>query len=545
MDSNKRHGRVRTFRNQLALYFCAAILLLCGRARAQQCDFYPIALSAQQLSNAAPGTLLTDIYNGTQPGNFGWLSWGGSPSEPTLVASLIAPGNSATYVNPDSPSDRQISIGDWISAKPGVSNSRNVRDALEALKSVDITIPVWNQTRGTGDHTAYRVANFARVRLVSYNLPRQNRISARFPGFTTCDRVNLAPVVSAGVDITSAVHTLPATVTLNGSVTDDGLPSPGAVTSSWSLLSGPGTVTFANSNATVTSATFGAAGIYVLQLSATDGELSSSNTVIVTVNRDNQAPVAFGQTVAVDEDNSTNIVLQGSDPDSDAVTFQVTTLPHFGTLAGSPPNLTYTPKPDFNGEDSFTFQVNDGQLDSAPAVVSITINAVNDAPMADAISVTNFENASATFTLSGSDVEGSVLTFVLLTAPSHGTLNVQTGTLGSPQLAYTPQTNFSGNDSFTFKVNDGVLDSATATVSITNVPVNLPPDVDAGVDQVVSEPTNSVVLQGVVTDDNFLGFDSVTVEWSKLSGAGAVTFTNTTSRTTSASLSAPVFTCCG
>src|SRR4029077_11641026 len=99
------------------------------------CALFPIALSAQQLSNATPGSVLSDILNGTQPGAFGWLSWGGSPSEPTLVNSLTPPGDSASYVNPDSPNDHQLNLGDWVQSKPGVSNSRKVCDALELLKT--------------------------------------------------------------------------------------------------------------------------------------------------------------------------------------------------------------------------------------------------------------------------------------------------------------------------------------------------------------------------------------------------------------------------
>jgi len=76
--------------------FVSVLLLLAAaqHARAaEQCELYPIALSAQQLSNAAPGMVL-DILNGAQPGNFGWLTWAGSPSEPTLVTSLTPPGDS-------------------------------------------------------------------------------------------------------------------------------------------------------------------------------------------------------------------------------------------------------------------------------------------------------------------------------------------------------------------------------------------------------------------------------------------------------------------
>ena len=104
------------------------------------CDLYPIALHTQSLAALAPGDVIPDTYNGTQPGNFGWLSCTGNPSEPALVASLTPPGNSETYVNPDNPNDHVVSVGDEVRGKPGVSNSSAVRAALKALKLIDITV---------------------------------------------------------------------------------------------------------------------------------------------------------------------------------------------------------------------------------------------------------------------------------------------------------------------------------------------------------------------------------------------------------------------
>jgi hypothetical protein len=91
-----------------------------------------------------------------------------------------AAGNSISA--PASPRPRpgdQIAVGKWVSAKPGVSNSKPIRDALDVLKAMDILVPIWDQARGSGERTAYRVAGFARVRLIDYNLPGQNRITAR------------------------------------------------------------------------------------------------------------------------------------------------------------------------------------------------------------------------------------------------------------------------------------------------------------------------------------------------------------------------------
>ena len=64
---------------------------------AASCTLYPIALHEDTLIGAEPGDILPDILNGTQPGNFGWLTWTGDNNVPTLVASLTSPGNSHTY----------------------------------------------------------------------------------------------------------------------------------------------------------------------------------------------------------------------------------------------------------------------------------------------------------------------------------------------------------------------------------------------------------------------------------------------------------------
>lgn len=498
------------------------------------CPLFPIALPAATLSNASPNTVLNDVFQGQQPGHFGWLTWAGSPSVPALAHSLTAPGDSATYVNPDLVSDHQVSVGDWVQGKPGVSNSKQVRDALDALKLHDILVPVWNETRGQGEDAAYRVVAFARVRLLDYQLAGQNRIRALFLGLESCSDANLPPAVSAGPDQTI---TLPAGASLNGSASDDGLPAGGALTASWSVVSGPGTVTFANPGAPATTATFGTHGTYVLRLTASDSQLAGSDDVLITVNRENRPPVADGQVLALVEDVPLDIVLAGGDPDGDALSFAIVTGPAHGSLSGVPPNVRYTPFADYNGPDSFSFKVNDGVLDSAAATVALTVMPENDPPVADSQSLTNLEDTPLSLTLSGADVEGSPVTFTLLTPPSHGTLNVAPGTLATPTLTYTPAPNYHGPDSFTFKVNDGVLDSAPATIALTVVSVNDIPLVDAGPDQLVTLPTTSVPLTAVVSDDVFDG-STLAVAWTAVSGPGQVTFAEATNPVTTATFSA-------
>jgi hypothetical protein len=153
---------------------------------AASCELYPIGLHVATLEDLRAGDLTWDIYNGTQPGTFGWLSWSGSPSAPTLARSLTPPGDSASYVNPENGSDRVLSVGDWVRGSPGISNSSAVRAALDRLSSRDIVVPVWYEARQQGSQASYRVVGFARVRLTDYRLSGQQRISARYLGSATC-----------------------------------------------------------------------------------------------------------------------------------------------------------------------------------------------------------------------------------------------------------------------------------------------------------------------------------------------------------------------
>jgi hypothetical protein len=108
---------------------------------------------------------------------------------------------------------------------------------------------------------------------------------APIPAAQLYPATNRAPVVNAGADRTI---TLPATTTLAGTASDDGQPSPPAAMSfAWSTVSGPGTVTFSNAAALGTTASFSAAGVYTLRLSASDSALTTTDDVVVTVNAAN------------------------------------------------------------------------------------------------------------------------------------------------------------------------------------------------------------------------------------------------------------------
>lgn len=98
---------------------------------------------------------------------------------------------------------------------------------------------------------------------------------------------NQPPTVNAGPDQTVG---LPHHATLNGSVTDDGLPEAGTLTITWTEVSGPSTVTFADASLAETTASFSLPGTYVLRLTASDTELTSNSDVTITVQPENHAP---------------------------------------------------------------------------------------------------------------------------------------------------------------------------------------------------------------------------------------------------------------
>jgi len=173
----------------------------------------------------------------------------------------------------------------------------------------------------------------------------------------------------------------------------------------------------------------------------------------------NELPVASNAAVVTAEDTPTNIVLRGSDPDSDPLVFTVLELPEHGTLSGTAPDLTYTPSNNFHGSDSFTFRVNDGEFDSDPATVSVTVNPVNDTPVAFDGHVSAPDGRPTRVRLAAMDVDGDALAHFVVGLPAHGSLS-GTGAI----RVYTPTNGYSGDDIFTFRATDGPTTSSVGTV---------------------------------------------------------------------------------
>ena len=198
-----------------------------------------------------------------------------------------------------------------------------------------------------------------------------------------------------------------------------------------------------------------------------DGELwSDTATVSITVTPVNDAPVANNMTETTVEDTAKTITLDATDVDSNTLTAEILSGPSHGHVSLSGLVVTYTPHANYNGPDSFTYKVSDGQANSNIATVTITVSPVNDAPVALSFEVELQENSSVEFNLLASDVDGDTLTFSFVSGTAHGTLNC-----AGVNCTYTPNPRWFGVDSFIYKANDRLLDSNEATVSITVTPL--------------------------------------------------------------------------
>jgi hypothetical protein len=201
----------------------------------------------------------------------------------------------------------------------------------------------------------------------------------------------------------------------------------------------------------------------------------------VTLTAVNDVPKATDISILPLEDTPYSGTLAATDSDSPVLTYSIETQPAHGTVSIT--NTTtgaylYTPSANYNGTDSFQYKANDGLADSNFATVSITVQAVNDAPQASDLSISTMEDGPCHGTLLATDNDSPTLSYSIVAQPEHGTVTITNSALGA--YIYTPSANYNGTDSFQFKANDGSSDSNVATVSITIQSVNDAPQLTPG-----------------------------------------------------------------
>jgi large repetitive protein len=302
--------------------------------------------------------------------------------------------------------------------------------------------------------------------------------------YTVTDGELTSNTATVSIDI-SAVNDAPTLADQSLNVAEDNELSGSLLAAAWdidsstltaAIVSGPahGTVTL-NADGTFTyqpNANYN--GPDSLIYSVTDGELTSNvATVSINVTAVNDASTLGDQSLTVAEDTELtgNLLATGADIDSASLTAAVVTGPVHGTVAlNADGTFSYQANANYNGADSFTYTVNDGELISNVATVSINVTAVNDAPTLGDQSLSVAEDTELTGDLlaTGADIDSTALTATIVTGPAHGMITVN----ADGAFSYQANANYNGPDSFTYTVNDGELASNVATVSIGITAVN-------------------------------------------------------------------------
>ncbi|WP_028116276.1 putative Ig domain-containing protein [Ferrimonas senticii] len=304
------------------------------------CSIYPLAISEATLGSPKLNTNFADIPTKSGAGNFSFLNWDGKKDANTLANSLIPPGNSEDYINPNNPSDNKVDIGDWVQGTPGVKNSSSIRSNLSALIDKSIIIPVWQKKQGKGSNQNYLIQKFAIIRLSGFKLNGKGWISFTFEGFTRCY---------------------------------------------------------------------------------------------------NEPPTVADAFLETEQNKPASINLPASDPDGDALTFEVVTPPQHGTFTFHNSELTYTPNLNFYGADELTFRANDGEDNSSVAKVTINVKRTNKPPVIISQAIEHaVEDSNYSYPVLAEDPnEDDVLNYQLVAAPRGMQIVADTGEITwLPDAAY-------------------------------------------------------------------------------------------------------------
>jgi hypothetical protein len=370
-----------------------------------------------------------------------------------------------------------------------------------------------------------------------------------FSAATGAMPINHAPIVNAGADQSIA---LPAVANLVGNASDDGAPI-ALLISNWSLVSGPGTVTFGNPSNPQTTAAFSVAGTYTLRLAVTDSSFLTSDDVVVTVagagstptNPTNKAPVVNAgpdQTTTL----SAGTILLGSASDDGLPNGNTLTIlwskvsgPAGSVMFSSASSLMTTANFPAAGTYTLRLTASDSLLSSSDDVV-ITVNATsptNQPPVVNAgpDQMITFP-AAATLAGTASDdglPSGSTLTSTWSKISGPGTV-----TFGNASsLNTTASFAISGSYTLRLTVSDSLLSTSDdIVVFVSPALTNHAPSVNAGNDISIVFPAGTT-LSGNATDDGLPSGSSLTVSWSKVSGPGTVVFVNANSLNASATFS--------
>ena len=209
----------------------------------------------------------------------------------------------------------------------------------------------------------------------------------------------------------------------------------------------------------------------------TGGRLNLNEAILAVADPPrNNPPIAANDSATIDAGTTATIAVlaNDSDPDGDAISLDsfATTSAAGGAVTPSGNSLVYRPASGFAGNDSFSYTISDGNGDTDSATVNVTVESVNQPPIAvNDVAITD-ENSSVTIAVLANDLDpdGDRISLTGVSSPGNGSVSI-----GNNQVIYSPDADFAGNDSFRYTISDAQdTDAATVTVTVESV-VNQPP----------------------------------------------------------------------
>ncbi|QLE87645.1 tandem-95 repeat protein [Shewanella sp. Scap07] len=336
--------------------------------------------------------------------------------------------------------------------------------------------PITGQLSGTPDNED--VGSYANLII---SVTDNDGASASLPPFTiTVVNVNEAPVISGSPNLSVLVgEAYSFTPQATDSDTDDTL--------RFSIANKPSWLNFNTTTGALTGApTAEDVGTSLpISLTVSDGELSATlasfNIEVIAVNR---APTTNNYGLTLAEDSSLAITPRATDEDGDPLSYRLVTPPQHGELQSNGQVWLYQPEADYNGQDSFEFTASDGEFESQVATVTLTISAVNDAPVAIVDNLSFSQNEANQYSLNvlsnDYDVDGDELSIV------NASVDVGTVTIEDNQLVYQAIAGIQGSINIQYMISDGSKQTAQtiATFSLgdadnSNLPtLTLPDDIE-------------------------------------------------------------------
>ena len=340
-------------------------------------------------------------------------------------------------------------------------------------------------------------------------------IAEDYAGLTACDRFDLivlntndAPMITPNIpDQTIPEGTAFTKIVFDNHILDEYYENSEI---SWASKGQSDlTVTISSRIATIESPNEDWHGTETIIFTATNPDgLTSKDIVVFTVLSVNDSPVARNVEFSIIENQlfTGQLNAYAYDIDSPITSFSIVSNPDKGTVNISNTGaFTYTPDLNQYGEDSFAYQAYDNESSfSNTAIVSIFITPINAPPFAYGKDITIDEDKYIYITLVATDPDNDIITYHLVTHPTHGTI-----TLTDDTVLYTPHSDVNGPDSFKYKANDGLADSNTAKIMITVYPVyDSPKAINQHVTITEDMPVN-ITLTGFSPDDKSLSFQII------------------------------------